>query len=105
MTTTTNTRLHEHVETTLESLREVEDPYEWERQHALDVSYEVSADGTIRGISVTVTTGGPHIEVRLYDEVVDAHWGSERISIPVHDNDTEAIDALDRLASLYEQLK
>jgi hypothetical protein len=48
----------------------------------LDVSYEIDANGRLREITVTTTTGGPHVEVVLGAARVDVSW-AESHSVPV----------------------
>lgn len=44
----------------------------------LDVHAEITGDGRISEITLTVATGGPHIEIELFNGMVRGYWaGSE----------------------------
>lgn len=58
----------------------------------LDVSYEIGTDGRVREVTVTTTTGGPHVEVVLGAGRVDVSWG-ESHSVPVFGADDVLAEA------------
>lgn len=58
----------------------------------LDVRAEISADGHLRGITVVVATGGPQIEIDLYDGMVRGYWGGDTAS--AHVDETQGLRSL-----------
>jgi hypothetical protein len=52
---------------------------------SLDYEFTVDSSGRVKEITVTTTTGGPHVEVALYDGTVTVSWGSEAHTAPVFD--------------------
>jgi len=101
MPTTTNDikqRCVDLAKAEVESLAEYEKPRDYS---VLDVEYTVSANGDIRQITLTTTTGGPHVEVELFNEVVTVSWGSDSVRRIVRDS--EAKQTLERLKHHYER--
>ncbi len=83
MTMADNTQIADEVVSKAEDLEEIDgvddiDP--------LEVYFEVSSDGTVREVIAVLTTGGPHLEVRLFSGVVDGSWGGTH-SAPVFENE------------------
>lgn len=67
----------------------IEDPYE--ELDPLEVKVEADISGDISEITVVLTTGGPHIEVALYAGRVDGYWGGNEHSVPIMDDDADAL--------------
>ena len=61
-------------------------------EDALDVIYSVDRYGDYRRVAVTITTGGPHIEVDTEDRAVKLWWGTEAVQWSISRNTAEAID-------------
>lgn len=61
-------------------------------EDALDIEYRIGGDGEYRGVAVTITTGGPHIEVDTGDMAVKLWWGTERAEWSIRRNTADAID-------------
>lgn len=79
------------VEEVVSTARRVEDMDDVrEELDPLDVHVDCTLDGTVRGITAVLTTGGPHIEVALYDGRVDGYWDAEEHTALVMDEETEA---------------
>jgi len=91
-------RCVELAKTQVEQLADLDHPQD--RHNALDVEYSVSAGGDIREITVTTTTGGPHVEVELFNEVVSVSWGSNSVRRIIQDDD--ALQSCDVLAEFYK---
>ncbi|WP_269929117.1 hypothetical protein [Kocuria massiliensis] len=52
---------------------------------SLDIEYTVSGHGEYLGATVTVTVGGPHVEVDTRRDMVIGYWGGERWSASYED--------------------
>ena len=63
-------------------------------EDALDITYYIGGDGEYRGVAVTITTGGPHIEVDTNDSAVKLCWGGEKAQWRISRNTAEAIDEI-----------
>ena len=63
-------------------------------EDALDVIYSVDRYGDYRRVAVTITTGGPHIEVDTDDRAVKLWWGTEEAQWSISRNTAEAIDEI-----------
>jgi hypothetical protein len=61
-------------------------------EDALDVIYSVDRYGDYRRVAVTITTGGPHIEVDTNDRAVKLWWGGEKARWSISRDTAEAID-------------
>ena len=61
-------------------------------EDALDVIYYVDRYGDYRRVTVTITTGGPHIEVDTNDRAVKLWWGEEKVECSISRDTAEAID-------------
>ena len=61
-------------------------------EDALDVNYYVDRHGDYRRVAVTITTGGPHIEVDTDDRAVKLWWGTEAVQWSISRDTAEAID-------------
>lgn len=92
----------EHVKTEAERLNNKKiQPADYE---ALDVEYKTGADGTIKEIYLTVTTGGPHIELHLYSKKIVGYWGSNKHEYPLIqdlEKDQTGVKNFERLAEFY----
>jgi len=51
----------------------------------LDWTAEINSRGQVKGISVIVTVGGPHIEIELYNNRVRGYWGTTERTAHVDD--------------------
>lgn len=49
----------------------------------LEARAEISADGSLREITLVTGTGGPHIEVELHTAMVRGYWGTDTASATV----------------------
>ena len=72
-------------------------------EDALDVTYYIGGDGEYRGVAVTITTGGPHIEVDTDDMAVKLWWGGEKAKWRISRNTVDAID--DIFSEYYQAIK
>ena len=72
---------------------EATDLYSYFRD-ALDITYYISGNGEYRGVAVTITTGGPHIEVDTNDMAVKLWWGGYKAQWNINRNTAEAIDEI-----------
>lgn len=63
-------------------------------EDALDVNYYVNRFGDYRRVAVTITTGGPHIEVDTNDMAVKLWWGTEKVEWSINRNTVDAIDEI-----------
>lgn len=63
-------------------------------EDALDITYYISGNGEYRGVAVTITTGGPHIEVDTNDMAVKLWWGTEAAQWGISRDTAEAIDEI-----------
>lgn len=61
-------------------------------ENTLDVIYSVDRYGDYRSATVTITTGGPHIEVDTDDRAVKLWWGTEAVQWGISRDTAEAID-------------
>ena len=61
-------------------------------EDTLDIEYRIDGDGDYRGVAVTITTGGPHIEVDTNDMAVKLWWGIETAQWSISRDTAEAID-------------
>jgi hypothetical protein len=66
--------LVDHVVSTAERLEDIDEPQQLE---ILDCEYTVTQRGTVQAVTITLTTGGPHIEADCMSGVVRGNWGSE----------------------------
>ena len=76
----------------LEELATNEGLYNYFEKNTLDVIYSVDRYGDYRRVAVTITTGGPHIEVDTDDMAVKLWWGNEEAQWCISRNTAEAID-------------
>jgi len=72
-------------------------------EDALDITYYISGNGEYRGVAVTITTGGPHIEVDTNDMAVKLWWGGETAEWSISRNTAEAID--DIFCEYYQAIR
>ena len=72
-------------------------------EDALDVTYYVDRYGDYRRVAVTITTGGPHIEVDTNDMAVKLWWGTEAAQWSISRDTAEAID--DIFYEYYQAIK
>jgi|APHM01.1.fsa_nt_gi hypothetical protein len=93
-----NQRLADVVDAEIENLKDLDVPYE-RKLGVLDVVYTVGADKSIREITLTTATGGPHVEIDLMSGSINAHWGSEDHYRTIDDED--ARESLDILIEKY----
>jgi hypothetical protein len=103
MPTTTNDikqRCVDLAKAEIEGLAEYDKPEDY---HVLDIELTQSMDGDIREVTLTTATGGPHVEVELFNEVVSVSWGSERVRRIVRDDDAK--DTLEHLRQHYSNTK
>lgn len=63
-------------------------------QDALDVEYHIGGDGDYRGVTVTIATGGPHIEIDTSAGAVKLWWGTERAEWGISRDTVDAIDEI-----------
>ncbi len=68
--------LAQHVTNEAERLEEIED---WDEIGELDVQYRTDGQRVSR-VNLTVTTGGPHIEVEATNNTVIGYWAGERFA-------------------------
>jgi len=54
---------------------------------ALDAEVTCNLEGDVREITLTLCTGGPHIEVDLASAMVRGYWGSDSHDCPVFENE------------------
>jgi hypothetical protein len=66
----------DRVNSIAEDLQE-EDTMPFSERHFLDVGYEVRESGDVQEVTLTLTVGGPHIEVECLSGVVAGYWGGE----------------------------
>ena len=55
------------------------DPDDENYNEPLDIEWHVGSDGDIRGMTLTMTVGGPHIELRLPSGRVEGWWGNDYV--------------------------
>ena len=60
----------------------------------LDIEYIIGSDGSYRGCNITITTGGPHIEVQTRRAKVCLWWGGEEASWHISRDTADAIDGI-----------
>lgn len=90
------TLLVEHMDGVLESIKDAESA-QADVFDPLEVKVKASwPEGQLREIYLVLTTGGPHIEMRLYDGYLDGYWSGAERSYPIES------DHLDTLADYYE---
>ena len=70
---------------------ETTDFYEW-AEDVLDIEYIIGGDMSYRGVEVAVTLGGPNVYVNTRDGVIKGSWGSDRETIYLTSDVTNAID-------------
>ena len=61
----------------------------------MDVEYTISGDGKVKGVVLTITTGGPHIEVTCrYGQDISAQgwWNGDRTHWRGKDRGDEVVD-------------
>lgn len=63
-------------------------------EDALDIEYRIGSDGEYRGVVVTLTTGGPHIEVNTIDRAVNLWWGGDKTQWSICGDTANAIDEI-----------
>jgi hypothetical protein len=72
-------------------------------EDALDIEYRISGDGEYRSVAVTITTGGPHIEIDTSDRAVKLWWGSVKAQWGICGDTACAID--DIFEEYYQLIK
>ena len=72
-------------------------------EDTLDIEYRIGGDGDYRGVAVTITTGGPHIEVDTNDMAVKLWWGTKKAQWSINRDTAEAID--DIFYEYYQAIK
>jgi len=68
------------------------DLHSYFEENALDVTYYIDRHGDYKRVAVTITTGGPHIEVNTDDMAVKLWWGTEAAQWGISRDTAEAID-------------
>jgi len=95
--------LIEHIKSIKQNLAE----NNFNRADVLDVNYECRADGTITEITLVLTTGGPHIELKLVAEAFNGYWGTGEVhhGLDEHfDSDKEALEMVAQLRDYYLEI-
>lgn len=64
---------------------------------ALDVEYRLDGDLDLKNIIITLTTGGPRIDVDLGNYRIDGYWGGESVDYPIFEKETEARGKINQL--------
>lgn len=64
----------------------------------LDIEYRIDSSGDYRSVAITVTTGGPHIEVDTGDNNVKLWWGGNQAQWGIT---SKAADIIDDIFSEY----
>ena len=82
-----------------ESGGEPADLYEY-ISDCLDVEYRVDASGKYKSVALTVTTGGPHVEIDTADDTVKLWWGGDHAKWSFS---SKAGDMIDDIYSEYYQ--
>ena len=67
---------------------------EYFEENTLDIIYSVDRYGDYRSVAVTITTGGPHIEVNTDDRAIKLWWGTEAVQWSISRDTAEAIDEI-----------
>lgn len=90
-------QMESSLDSLVKQLKTTENPVE--DIEILDVTVESDLDHDVRGITLTIATGGPHIEIDLYNEVVAGYWsGDKQIR---HVRSEEAKASVETLARFY----
>jgi len=76
---------------------------EGEHGEPLDITVECGFDGTVQEITLTVSTGGPHIEIELSSAVVQGYWGGDSHRAPIFENEWVCKDAFEYYARMFEE--
>ncbi len=63
-------------------------------EYALDIEYRIGGDGEYRSVAVTITTGGPHIEIDTGDSAVKLWWGGYTAQWRICRDTADAIDEI-----------
>ena len=88
----------ERVVSLAERLEEIEGP---EDIDFLDAKLTVGIDGSVREVTIIVTTGGPHLEADCWAGVVRGSWGGE--SHTTHTRSGALDDLGSRIARRFEE--
>jgi len=101
-----NDDLTDHVVRTAERMEQYDDPYDAiDELQPLDVTAEVSLSArTYQDITLTVTVGGPKIEINVSNGTVTGYWGGD--SHTTHFNNETVADGLhDYYVRQFQQLR
>lgn len=80
--------------------KRIEDEYETiDDLEPLDVEWLVGSSGHVKEITLTLATGGPHLEVKLNSGTVRGYWAGDEHSVPIFENE----ELLERAFDYYEQ--
>jgi hypothetical protein len=73
--------LTQHVVSTAERLEDIDEPQDLS---ILSTDYTVTQSGYVSEVTITVTTGGPHIEADLLSQTVSGYWAGNEHTTHYH---------------------
>ena len=68
---------------------------------ALDIEYRIGGGCEYRSVAITITSGGPHIEIDTGDRAVKIWWNDEKAQWSINVETVDVIDAI--FSSYYEE--
>jgi len=69
----------------------------------LDVEYQLDSNLKLKEIVLTLTTGGPRIDLQLSNYTILGYWGGEKVDYPIFEKEEKIRSAIDSLWYFYEQ--
>lgn len=94
-------RLNEHIDYLEDRLENLENPDDIE---ALDIEIRTDLEQKVKEIILTTTTGGPHIQIKLYKETVEGYWSRTERFRSVDFMSDEAEQGFLKLKNYWEQM-
>ena len=69
----------------------------------LDVEYRLDSNLKLKEIVLTLTTGGPRIDLKLNSYTILGYWGGEKVDYPIFEKEAKIRSAIDQLWYFYEE--
>ena len=69
----------------------------------LDVEYQLDSNLKLKEIILTLSTGGPRIDLKLNSYIILGYWGGEKVDYPIFEKKAKIRSAVDQLWYFYEE--
>ena len=69
----------------------------------LDIEYQLDGSCNLKEIVLTLTIGGPRIDLKLNDYTILGYWGNEEVDYPIFEKESKTRSAIDALFYRYKE--